>query len=146
MSTSSSSTPGSPATARPCTRAGCPARDGSSWSRRSRSAAARSPCITGARADGPAVPPFLRAHHGVNCVYVLFSDRRKRTYVGVTGDPRGRLDFHNQGLVTSTRYGRPWRILVEIWFDTETAALDFERYLKSGSGKAFMYRHFLTDS
>ena len=49
--TSSSSTPGSPATARPCIRAGCPARDGSSWSRRSRSAAARSPCTTGARAD-----------------------------------------------------------------------------------------------
>src|SRR6185312_11157459 len=52
MSTSFSSTPGSPATARPCTRAGCPARDGSSWSRRSRSAAARSPCTIGARADG----------------------------------------------------------------------------------------------
>src|SRR5262245_14008148 len=51
MSTNSLSTPGSPATARPCTRAGCPARDGSSWSRRSRSAAARSPCTTGARAD-----------------------------------------------------------------------------------------------
>ena len=32
-------------------RAGCPARDGSSWSRRSRSATARSPCTTGARAD-----------------------------------------------------------------------------------------------
>ena len=35
----------------PCTRAGCPARDDSSWSRRSRSAAARSPCTTGARAN-----------------------------------------------------------------------------------------------
>ena len=49
--------PGSPATARPCTRAGCPARDGSSWSRRSRSAAARSPCTTGARADESHGPP-----------------------------------------------------------------------------------------
>src|SRR4051812_38498817 len=37
--------------ARPCTRAGCPARDGLSWSRRSRSAAARSPCTTCARVD-----------------------------------------------------------------------------------------------
>ena len=49
--TGSASTPGLPATARPCTRAGCPARDGSSWSRRSRSVAARSLCTTGARAD-----------------------------------------------------------------------------------------------
>jgi hypothetical protein len=47
----SSSTPGSLAMARPCTRAGCPARDGSNWSRRRPSAAARSPCTTGAGAD-----------------------------------------------------------------------------------------------
>ncbi len=33
---------------------GLPAREGSSWSRCSRSAVARSPCITGARADGDA--------------------------------------------------------------------------------------------
>ena len=52
--------PGSPATARPCTRAGCRARDGSSWARRSRSAAARSPCTTGARADRAA--PSRPAH------------------------------------------------------------------------------------
>jgi dihydrofolate reductase len=37
---SSSCSPGSLVTARPCTRAGCPTRDGSNWSRRSRSAAA----------------------------------------------------------------------------------------------------------
>jgi dihydrofolate reductase len=34
---------------RPCTRVGCPARGGSSWSRPSRSAAARWRCTTGAR-------------------------------------------------------------------------------------------------
>jgi len=76
-------------------------------------------------------------------VYVLFSDRKKRTYVGVTSNPTARLGYHNQGLVPSTRYGRPWRVLVEIWFDAETAAIAFEQYLKSGSGKAFMYRHFI---
>ena len=46
-----SSIPGSLAMARPCTGAGCPVRGGSSWSRRSRSAMARSPCITSANAD-----------------------------------------------------------------------------------------------
>ncbi|WP_242671086.1 dihydrofolate reductase family protein [Hylemonella gracilis] len=44
--------PESPATARPCTRAAFPAHDGSNWCRRSRCAAARSPCTTGARAEG----------------------------------------------------------------------------------------------
>ncbi len=47
-STSFLFTPGSLATVRPCTRAGWPARDGSSWSRRNRSVTARSPCTTGA--------------------------------------------------------------------------------------------------
>jgi hypothetical protein len=75
-STSSSSTPGLPATARPCTRAGCPAREGSSWSRRSRSAAARSLCTTDACADSErphrvqlavqrVVGSLLAAPHGV---------------------------------------------------------------------------------
>ncbi len=41
---------------RPCTRTGCPARDGSSWFRRSRSVAAWSPCTTGARAKLRAAP------------------------------------------------------------------------------------------
>jgi putative endonuclease len=93
--------------------------------------------------SNPAANAVPRALRDVNCVYVLFSDRKKRTYVGVTGNPRMRLGYHNEGLVPSTRYGRPWRILVEMWFDSETAALQFERYLKSGSGKAFMYRHFV---
>ena len=47
----SSFIPGSPATARPCTRAVCPRRGSSSWSRRGRSAAARWRCTTAAPAD-----------------------------------------------------------------------------------------------
>jgi len=37
---------------------------------------------------------------------------------------------------------RPWTIAVSIEFPTETQALRFEKYLKSGSGRAFAKRHF----
>ncbi len=41
----------------------------------------------------------------------------------------------------TVRY-RPWCVVVSIDFSTESAARRFERYLKSGSGRAFAKRHF----
>jgi len=37
---------------------------------------------------------------------------------------------------------RPWLPVVVLEFPTERAANRFERYLKSGSGRAFAKRHF----
>jgi len=37
---------------------------------------------------------------------------------------------------------RPWRVVVSIEFPNEQEAARFERYLKSGSGRAFAKRHF----
>jgi hypothetical protein len=37
---------------------------------------------------------------------------------------------------------RPWRLLVSIEFSTGQPAAHFERYLKSGSGRAFPKRRF----
>jgi len=37
---------------------------------------------------------------------------------------------------------RPWKLVVAVEFATETVALSFERYLKSGSGRAFAQCHF----
>jgi hypothetical protein len=38
--------------------------------------------------------------------------------------------------------GKPWVIDVSIEFPSEKVALQFEKYLKSGSGHAFASRHF----
>lgn len=46
-------------------------------------------------------------------VYVLRSERVRRTYVGVTTDPERRLAEHNgekPGGAKSTRAGRPWAV------------------------------------
>lgn len=49
------------------------------------------------------------------------------------------------GLVKSTAPYRPWKLITYLAFDSQKLAKDFERYLKSGSGKAFTYKR-LVDS
>lgn len=63
-------------------------------------------------------------------------------YVGLASDMRGRLAAHNAGRSPHTASRRPWRLHVSIEFAEESTAARFERYLKSGSGRAFAKRHF----
>lgn len=83
--------------------------------------------------------------HGVEkrIVYIIRSecDPRQR-YVGITNDLRERLAWHNNGPSGYTTANRPWSILVSIEFPDEQTAVRFEKYLKSGSGRAFTKRHF----
>ncbi len=76
-------------------------------------------------------------------VYLLRSLESGRPYVGVTADVPARLAAHNAGRVTHTARHRPWEVVIAIEFAEEASALEFERYLKSGSGWAFSRRHFL---
>ena len=79
----------------------------------------------------------------VTYVYLLRSlSNPKRTYIGSSADPDGRLAQHNAGESRHTARFRPWRSLVNIEFQDHDKAEAFERYLKSGSGHAFARRHF----
>jgi predicted GIY-YIG superfamily endonuclease len=76
-------------------------------------------------------------------VYVLRSDAAPgRYYTGLTSDLDARLRAHNAELSTHTANGRPWRVVAAVTFADPTRAEEFERYLKSGSGRAFARRHF----
>ena len=76
-------------------------------------------------------------------VYVLRSDAdARRHYTGITSDVVARLEWHNHGPCGCTTHHRPWSLVVSMEFRAETAARRFERYLKSGSGRAFTKRHF----
>ena len=76
-------------------------------------------------------------------VYILKSINAPAThYVGVTSDVERRLEHHNAGLSHHTAEHRPWRRLVVIECDEEKPALEFEKYLKTGSGREFARRHF----
>jgi predicted GIY-YIG superfamily endonuclease len=58
-------------------------------------------------------------------------------YTGYTDNLRQRLLDHNSGKNVSTAPNRPWRLCTYFAFSTKTQALEFEHYLKSGSGHAF---------
>jgi len=76
-------------------------------------------------------------------VYILRSEvDSARCYVGLTSNVQARLEVHNSGLAQYTSRDRPWRLLVAIEFASERGAIQFEKYLKTGSGRAFAKRHF----
>ena len=78
------------------------------------------------------------------CVYVLRSTSEPaRYYVGLTSDVAARLAAHNAGHSAHTARYRPWQLVVSVEFADENSAARFERYLKSGSGRAFAKRHFM---
>ena len=75
---------------------------------------------------------------GFHYVYILLSIAHPgRHYVGFTEDLGKRLRYHNAGHVPHTAKHRPWRIKTALAFDDRDQALAFERYLKTGSGRAF---------
>ncbi len=77
-------------------------------------------------------------------VYILRSiPSPKQIYTGITEDLPTRLNDHNQGKSTHTRKFKPWECVVAIRFADESKAREFEKYLKTGSGRAFLRRHFM---
>jgi len=62
--------------------------------------------------------------------------------VGLTEDLNARLQAHNRGESFHTGKYRPWRLVLAITFEDDDRATAFERYLKSGSGRAFAGKHF----
>jgi putative endonuclease len=76
-------------------------------------------------------------------LYVLKSaDPKSHFYTGLTTDVRARLADHNAGRCPHTARYRPRQLHVTIELPDEQRAVAFERYLKSGSGRAFAKRQF----
>jgi len=77
-------------------------------------------------------------------VYILRSETSGELYRGYTAlTPEERLAYHNKGTVSSTKTMRPWALVWYAAFCSQDKALQFERYLKSGSGHAFSSKRFL---
>ena len=71
-------------------------------------------------------------------VYILESKvGTARYYTGFTENVESRLKDHNSGKNPHTAKHKPWRIKTAIAFTNRQKALDFERYLKTKSGRAF---------
>jgi putative endonuclease len=71
-------------------------------------------------------------------VYLLQSiNHPDQDYVGLADDLRARLKVHNSGGSPHTAKYKPWRLVTYLGFSDEAKAVAFERYMKSGSGRAF---------
>lgn len=76
-------------------------------------------------------------------VYILKSSKSQTLYYGYTSDLKTRLKEHNNGKSFYTKPYIPWRLVWYCAFPTEKQAKDFELYIKSGSGKAFVKKRLV---
>ncbi|WP_433833364.1 GIY-YIG nuclease family protein [Flavobacterium anhuiense] len=72
-------------------------------------------------------------------VYVLFSEKFSKTYIGFTSNLIERFKSHNQ-LATKgyTLKFRPWKVIHVEFFDSKSEAMKREKYLKTGIGREFI--------
>ena len=76
-------------------------------------------------------------------VYLLQSLKDpSQYYVGATADLDARIRKHNEGGSPYTSRFCPWKLTASIRFEDDARARQFERYLKTPSGRAFSARHF----
>ena len=65
-----------------------------------------------------------------------------KPYTGCREDLDERLQRHNNGYVPATESRRPVKLVTHLIFTDKYKAFAFEKYLKSGSGRAFLKKHF----
>ncbi|MBI5004197.1 GIY-YIG nuclease family protein [Candidatus Kaiserbacteria bacterium] len=78
-------------------------------------------------------------------MYYVYSLKCKDGYyIGCTDDLKARISRHSDGHVPATKNRLPVALDFYVAFTEKYKAFDFEKYLKSGSGRAFIKRHFAT--
>jgi putative endonuclease len=71
-------------------------------------------------------------------VYVLLSQVDKKFYTGYTENLYRRLEEHNAGKVTSTKYRKPFELIYYEVCLNKDDALHREKYLKTTYGKRYI--------
>ena len=75
-------------------------------------------------------------------VYILYSEKRSRYYVGQTANIDNRLKRHNQGSVPSTKNGAPWKLVLQIKCSSRSEALILEKKIKKRGAKRYIDNQF----
>lgn len=76
-------------------------------------------------------------------VYILLC-RDKNSYIGGTNNLKDRLQRHSKGYISATKRRLPVSLYAYFAFQSKHTAFTFEQYLKSGSGRAFIQKHFFS--
>lgn len=75
-------------------------------------------------------------------VYILRCSN-KSIYTGCTNSIKERIKRHRNGKVFSTKNKLPLKLIYLSIFSNKYLAYNFEKYLKSGSGRAFIKKHLI---
>ncbi|MCX6786250.1 MAG: GIY-YIG nuclease family protein [Candidatus Kaiserbacteria bacterium] len=75
-------------------------------------------------------------------VYLLL-DEIGQVYVGYSSNLKRRVQEHRNKKVTTTKIYQEPELIWYCAFRDKKAALDFEKYLKVGSGHAFARKHLI---
>jgi predicted GIY-YIG superfamily endonuclease len=73
-------------------------------------------------------------------VYILLCSNQK-SYIGCTDNLKERIERHINGYVAATKHLLPIKLISYFAFSNKYTAFNFEKYLKSGSGRAFLKKH-----
>ena len=73
-------------------------------------------------------------------VYVLFSERFNKIYIGITSNLEERFRSHNElGKKGWTKNFRPWIVLYQEEYSNKSEGLKREKQLKSAAGRNFIW-------
>jgi predicted GIY-YIG superfamily endonuclease len=64
-------------------------------------------------------------------------------YIGCTENIEERLNRHNTGQVLATKTRLPIELISYFAIQNKYKAFEFEKYLKSGSGRTFVKKHLI---
>lgn len=75
-------------------------------------------------------------------VYILNCSDGK-LYVGCTDNLKQKVERHAKGYVPTIKERRPIKLANYVAFKDKYSAFNFEKYLKSGSGRVFIKKYFI---
>ena len=71
-------------------------------------------------------------------VYIIYSNKIDRYYVGYTDDLEWRLERHNGGWGKYTKRGVPWKLKYTESFESKTEAIKREREIKKKKSRKYI--------
>ena len=72
--------------------------------------------------------------------YVLLSEKDGKHYIGWSNDLKQRIIKHNKGLVDATKYRLPMKLIYYEGCLSKEKAIEREKQLKTGFGRAYIKR------
>ena len=76
-------------------------------------------------------------------VCVLKSNNSNYKYIGSTNELNRRVKEHNDGICKASSPYKPFGLIAYIAVENKEIAIKLEKYLKTGSGKAFLAKRIL---